>query len=250
MSEEIVKLKAAAAMPKDQGRGIVRLNSETRNTLGLRSGDYVSLKGSKETVAVCWPALQEDEAIDMVRMDGYIRTNAGLKLGEIVEIKIANPVEAQRVVIAPNQQVRFQQGFDRYVKQQVMNKPMTRGDTLIIPSIGQGLIFIVSATSPGKHVKVTTDTVVEVLTEPAKVEDSSIPQVNYEDIGGLGNELQKIREMIELPMKSPELFKRLGISPPKGVLLHGPPGTGKTLIAKAVASESGATFTVINGPEI
>lgn len=250
MTDKIVKLKTAAAMPKDQGRGIVRLNSKTRTQLDVRSGDYVLLKGQKETVAICWPGLQEDEVLDMVRMDGFIRANAGVKLGEAVEVSTTSVVDAQRVVLAPNQPVRFQQGFDQYVKQQMMNKPLTRGDTIIIASIGQGIKFTVSAANPGKHVRVTSNTVVEVLTEPAKVEENNIPQVTYEDIGGLGKELQKIREMVELPMKSPDLFKRLGISPPKGVLLHGPPGTGKTLIAQAVANESGANFKVINGPEI
>ncbi|MHA1770068.1 MAG: CDC48 family AAA ATPase, partial [Candidatus Thorarchaeota archaeon] len=151
---------------------------------------------------------------------------------------------------APSQKVRFPAGFEDYVKHQILNKPVTRGDLIVIASIGQGLHFTVTAASPGKHVRIGPRTQVEVLTEPAKPEEVSVPQVTYEDIGGLGKELQKIREMIELPMKSPELFKRLGITPPKGVLLHGPPGTGKTLIAKAVANESGATFKVINGPEI
>ena len=250
MSEESVRLKVAAAMPKDQGRGIVRLNSDVRNHLGIRSGDYVLLTGAKETVAVAWPSLKEDEVLDMVRMDGLIRTNAGARLGEMVEVSKTTVPEATRIVLAPSQPVRFQQGFETYVKQQIINKPLTRGDIILISSIGQGLQFTVTNSAPGKHTRVTPDTQVEVLTKPAKPEDVTIPQVSYEDIGGLGKELVKIREMVELPMKSPELFKRLGIAPPKGVLLHGPPGTGKTLIAKAVANESGASFKVINGPEI
>jgi transitional endoplasmic reticulum ATPase len=250
MSEDIVRLKVAAAMPKDQGRGIVRLNSDVRNHLGIRSGDYVLLKGTKETVAVAWPSLKEDEVLDMVRMDGLIRNNAGVRLGEMVDASKTTVPEATKVVLAPGQQVRFQQGFENYVKQQIINKPITRGDVILISSIGQGLQFTATAVSPSKHVRITPATVVEVLTKPAKPEDVAIPDVTYEDIGGLNKELTKIREMVELPMKSPELFKRLGISPPKGVLLMGPPGTGKTLIAKAVANESGANFKVINGPEI
>ncbi|MBY8997087.1 MAG: CDC48 family AAA ATPase [Candidatus Thorarchaeota archaeon] len=250
MSDDLVRLKVAAAMPKDQGRGIVRLNSDIRNHLEIRSGDYVLLNGAKETVAVAWPSLKEDEVLDMVRMDGLIRSNAGVRLGEMVEVSKTTIPEATRVVIAPNQPVRFQPGFENYVKQQLINKPITRGDTILITSIGQGLQFTATNVSPGKHVRVTPATEVEVLTKPAKPEDVTIPNVTYEDIGGVGKELVKIREMIELPMKSPELFKRLGIAPPKGVLLHGPPGTGKTLIAKAVANESGASFKVINGPEI
>jgi transitional endoplasmic reticulum ATPase len=250
MSEDSVRLKVAAAMPKDQGRGIVRLNSDVRNHLEIRSGDYVLLKGAKETVAVAWPSLKEDEVLDMVRMDGLIRTNAGVRLGEMVEISKTTVPEATRVVFAPSQPVRFQPGFENYLKQQIINKPMTRGDVILISSIGQGLQFTATNVSPNKHGRVTPATEVEVLTKPAKPEDVTIPNVTYEDIGGLGKELVKIRETIELPMKSPELFRRLGIAPPKGVLLHGPPGTGKTLIAKAVANESGASFKVINGPEI
>ncbi|MHA1949848.1 MAG: CDC48 family AAA ATPase [Candidatus Thorarchaeota archaeon] len=250
MSEDSVRLKVAAAMPKDQGRGIVRLNSDVRNHLGIRSGDYVLLKGTKETVAVAWPSLKEDEVLDMVRMDGLIRNNAGARLGEMVDVNKTTIPEATKVVLAPGQPVRFQQGFENYVKQQIINKPITRGDVILISSIGQGLQFTATAVSPSKHVRITPATVVEVLTKPVKPEDVTIPKVTYEDIGGLGKELTKIREMVELPMKSPELFKRLGISPPKGVLLMGPPGTGKTLIAKAVANESGANFKVINGPEI
>jgi transitional endoplasmic reticulum ATPase len=250
MSEDIVRLKVAAAMPKDQGRGIVRLNSDVRNHLEIRSGDYVLLKGAKETVAVAWPSLKEDEVLDMIRMDGLIRNNAGARLGEMVEVSKTNVPEATRIVLAPTQPLRFQQGFENYVKQQIINKPLTRGDVILISSIGQGLQFTATNVSPSKHVRVTPATSVEVLTKPTKPEDVTIPDVTYEDIGGLGKELVKIREMIELPMKSPELFKRLGITPPKGVLLMGPPGTGKTLIAKAVANESGANFKTINGPEI
>ncbi len=250
MSERKVRLKVAAAMPRDQGRFVVRLNGEVRKKLGISSGDYVLLKGAKETVAVCWPALPEDEVLEIVRMDGLIRQNAGVKLGEMVEISPINVPEGTRVVLAPSQPVRFQRGFEEYVKHQIMNKPVTRGDIIMIASIGQGLQFTVTAAAPSKHVRIGPKTTVEVLTKPARPEEVAVPQVTYEDIGGLGKELQKIREMIELPMKSPELFKRLGITPPKGVLLYGPPGTGKTLIAKAVANESGATFKAINGPEI
>ncbi|MHA1909030.1 MAG: CDC48 family AAA ATPase [Candidatus Thorarchaeota archaeon] len=250
MSDNSIRLQVAAAMPKDQGRGIVRLNSDVRNQLGIRSGDYVLLKGQKETVAVAWPGLQEDEVLDMVRMDGLIRTNSGTRLGEVVEVCKTTIQDAARITLAPNQPIRFQSGFESFVKQQIINKPLTRGDVILISSIGKGLQFTVTAAQPGKHVRVTPTTTIELRTEPIKPEELSVPQVSYEDIGGLGKELQKIREMIELPMKSPELFKRLGITPPKGVLLHGPPGTGKTLIAKAVASESGANFKIINGPEI
>ncbi|TFG29788.1 AAA family ATPase, partial [Candidatus Thorarchaeota archaeon] len=202
MSEDTVRLKVAAAMPKDQGRGIIRLNSDVRNHLGVRSGDYVLLKGVKETIAVCWPSLKEDEVLDMVRMDGLIRSNAGVRLGEMVEVRKVDIPDATRVVLAPSQPVRFQQGFDGYLKQQILNRPIARGDVILISSIGQGLQFTATSVIPPKYGRITPDTELEVLNKPAKVEQTSIPDVTYEDIGGLGKELVKIREMIELPMKS------------------------------------------------
>lgn len=250
MSEEPIKLKVAAAIARDQGRFIVRLNSEIREHLGVGTGDFILVKGSKETVALCFPAMAEDDILDMVRIDSIIRNNAGVKLGEVVEVSKATVPDATRVVLAPTQPIRIPPGFGEMLKQQILQKPVTRGDIVLFARISQALPFHVTTVSPGKHGAITPDTKLEVLDKPARPEEASIPEVTYEDIGGLGPELVRIREMIELPMKSPELFKRLGISPPKGVLLHGPPGTGKTLIAKAVANESGASFRVINGPEI
>ena len=250
MSEETIRLKVAAAVPKDQGRSIIRLNSDVRNHLGVRSGDFVLIKGTKETVAICWPSLKEDEVLDMIRMDGLIRNNTGVKLGEMVEISKIEIPDAKRVVLAPNQPLKFRPGDAQRLKQMILNRPVTRGDIIHIMTPGGGLQLMATNVAPSKFGRISPETEIELLNEPAKKEDLSIPNVTYEDIGGLSKELVKIREMIELPMKSPELFKRLGITPPKGVLLHGPPGTGKTLIAKAVANESGATFKVINGPEI
>lgn len=250
MSEDTIRLKVAAAMPKDQGRNIIRLNSDVRNHLGIRSGDFVLLKGTKETVAICWPSLKEDEVLDMIRMDGLIRLNTGVKLGETVEVSKVNVPDAKRLTLAPSQPVRFRPDDAQRLKQMILNRPITRGDMIQIMTPGGGLQLMATNVSPGKFGKITPETQIELSNEPAKKEDVTIPDVTYEDIGGLGKELIKIRETIELPMKSPELFKRLGITPPKGVLLHGPPGTGKTLIAKAVANESGASFKVINGPEI
>ncbi|MBE0526895.1 MAG: CDC48 family AAA ATPase, partial [Candidatus Thorarchaeota archaeon] len=158
--------------------------------------------------------------------------------------------DAKRLTLAPNQPVRFRPDDAQRLKQMILNRPITRGDIIQIMTPGGGLQLMATHVSPGKFGKITPETDIDLSNEPAKKENVTIPNVTYEDIGGLSKELVKIRETIELPMKSPELFKRLGITPPKGVLLHGPPGTGKTLIAKAVANESGATFKVINGPEI
>ncbi|TFG96028.1 AAA family ATPase, partial [Candidatus Thorarchaeota archaeon] len=245
-----MRLKVAAAMPKDQGRNIIRLNSDVRSHLGIRSGDFVLLKGTKETVAICWPSMKEDEVLDMIRMDGLIRLNAGVKLGETIEVSKVIVPDAKRLTLAPNQPVRFRPDDAQRLKQMILNRPITRGDIIQIMTPGGGLQLMATHVSPGKFGKITPETDIDLSNEPAKKENVTIPNVTYEDIGGLSKELVKIRETIELPMKSPELFKRLGITPPKGVLLHGPPGTGKTLIAKAVANESGATFKVINGPEI
>ncbi|MHA1137361.1 MAG: CDC48 family AAA ATPase [Candidatus Thorarchaeota archaeon] len=250
MSEDKIRLKVAAAMPKDQGRSIIRLNSDVRNHLGIRSGDFVLLKGTKETIAICWPSLKEDEVLDMIRMDGLIRLNTGVKLGESIEVSKVDVPNAKRITLAPNQPVRFRPDDAQRLKQMILNRPITRGDIIQIMTPGGGLQLMATNVSPGKFGKITPETEIDLSNEPAKKEDISLPDVTYEDIGGLSKELVKIRETIELPMKSPELFKRLGITPPKGVLLHGPPGTGKTLIAKAVANESGASFKVINGPEI
>ncbi|UCE09528.1 MAG: CDC48 family AAA ATPase [Candidatus Thorarchaeota archaeon] len=247
---EPVQLTVAAAYPADHGHGFVRLNSKVRRELQLRSGDHVLIRGQKETVATSWPAQPEDDTLDIVRMDGLIRGNAGVKLNDIVHISSIAVPEAKRVVIAPVDQIRFGEPFVNFAKRQIINKAVTRGDMLSIGTIGTAIRFVVTAVTPGKHARVTEGTSLEVLQKPVSPEEVTAPLVTYEDIGGLGTELQKIREMVELPMKSPELFKRLGITPPKGVLLHGPPGTGKTLIAKAVANESGANFLVINGPEI
>jgi transitional endoplasmic reticulum ATPase len=185
------------------------------------------------------------------------RKNAGTGLGERVKIRRAEVKEAREVTLAPliseGQQIQFGIGIDTLVKKGLIKRPITKGDNIIIPGIalfGSSLPFVIINTSPTGIVSINEDTTIKVKEEAAKVVELEGPRVSYEDIGGLHDEILKVREMIELPLKHPELFDRLGIDPPKGVLLHGPPGTGKTLIAKAVANESGASFYTINGPEI
>ncbi len=250
MTGESIQLQVTAALPKDHGRGFVRLNSRVREKLGLRTGDYVLIKGQKETIATFRPAMMEDENEDIIRMDGIIRNNAGVKLMDMVEVRKVEPPVAQKVVIAPTEPIPTGRGFDEYIKNRILYRAVTRGDVMVVGVLGRGMYFVVTSVSPSKFAKIDQNTKVEVMQKPVSPEDYATPSVTYEDIGGLSKELQKIREMIELPMKSPALFKRLGITPPKGVLLHGPPGTGKTLIAKAVANEAGANFLTINGPEI
>ncbi len=244
-----VELKVAEALQNDVGRGIVRLDTRTREILGISTGDIVEIYGKRKTGAIVWRAYAEDEGLGIIRMDGIIRQNAQISLGENVRVRKAKVSDARRVVLSPNQAIRFSAGFGDFVKRRLLGRPLTQGDKIVVGVLGTTLPFTVTQTIPGGIVRVADRTEVIVREEPVK-ERAGIPSVAYEDIGGLKDEVQKIREMIELPMKHPELFERLGIEPPKGVLLHGPPGTGKTLIAKAVANETNAYFIHLNGPEI
>ncbi|WP_456474677.1 CDC48 family AAA ATPase [Candidatus Pyrohabitans sp.] len=244
-----VELKVAEALQNDVGRGIVRLDTRTREILGISTGDIVEILGKRKTGAIVWRAYAEDEGLGIIRMDGIIRQNAQISLGENVRVRKAKVKDARRVVLSPNQAIRFSTGFGDFVKRRLLGRPLTQGDKIVVGVLGTTLPFTVTQTIPSGTVRVADRTEVIVREEPVK-ERAGIPSVAYEDIGGLKDEVQKIREMIELPMKHPELFERLGIEPPKGVLLHGPPGTGKTLIAKAVANETNAYFIHLNGPEI
>jgi transitional endoplasmic reticulum ATPase len=244
-----IELKVAEAMQNDVGRGIVRLDSKSRDALGISTGDIVKIVGTRTTGAIVWRAYAEDEGLGIVRMDGLIRQNAGVSLGDKVKIKKAVVQDAKRVTFAPTQTIRFSAGFGDFIKRRLLGRPVSAGDRIVVGVLGTTLPFTVGQTTPTGIVRIADYTEMVVREKPIKLKEG-IPTVAYEDIGGLKEEVQKIREMIELPMKHPELFDRLGIEPPKGVLLHGPPGTGKTLIAKAVANETNAYFLSLNGPEI
>ena len=249
MSKE-VQVRVAEAKQRDVGRGIVRLDRQTMKTLNLDVGDVVEIQGTKKTVAVVWPAYLEDEGRGIIRMDGTLRQNAGVSIGDVVTVKKAETRPARKIILAPVEPLRFGSDFIEYVKRRLVGRPLVQGDTIIVPVLSTALRLIVVKTQPLGVVIVTDSTEVNIRSEPAREEEFRIPHITYEDIGDLEEAKQKIREMIELPLKHPELFRRLGIEPPKGVLLYGPPGTGKTLLAKAVANESGAHFIAINGPEI
>src|SRR2546429_5435 len=201
--------------------------------------------------------MQEDEGKGIIRIDGLVRRNVGVSLGDKVEVRKAEVLPAERITIAPiiseGHKISFGQGIENFVKRGLLKRPLNKGDVVIVPGIalmGGALPFMVISTAPKGVVQIQDDTIIEMKEEPVREGEVLTPTVTSEDIGGLKEELMKVREMIELPLKHAELFERLGIDPPKGVLLYGPPGTGKTLIAKAVANEAGANFYSIQGPEI
>ncbi|AFN04758.1 AAA family ATPase [Pyrococcus furiosus DSM 3638] len=246
-----VKLKVASAYQRDVGRGIVRIDRKTMRELGISPGDVVEIIGTKNTAAIAWPAYPEDEGLGIIRMDGTIRKNAGVGLGDEVIVRKADVKEARKVVLAPTEPIRFGRDFIEWLHERLIGRPVVRGDYIKVGVLGQELTFVVTTTQPAGVVQITEFTDFDVSERPVKeVEKRITTGVTYEDIGGLKDVIEKIREMIELPLKHPELFEKLGIEPPKGVLLYGPPGTGKTLLAKAVANEANAYFIAINGPEI
>lgn len=250
MSE--LSLKISEALQKDVGRGRIRLNEINMRKLKITPGDIVELRhNSSVTGAIAWLSEKDDISDDYARIDGIIRRNLGVKLFDNVKIKIAVTYIAETVKIVAYDDVVIDSTLKQYVKQKLLGFPISKGDLLVIQLLGHANKFIIeSITSLNNAVSVIKDTSnIIFVDKPLKLSNSDL-QINYEDIGGLRNTIKKIREMIELPLRHPELFKKLGISPPKGLLLYGPPGTGKTLIAKAVANESEANFISIQGPEI
>ncbi len=248
-----IELTVADALVTDSGRSIARIDSKTRKMLDVVSGDVIDIKGKiKSTAASVWQAHPSDEGLGFIRIDGYLRQNVGVGIGDKVFISKATVKDAERIVIAPppSQKPPLSPDFSEYAKRRLENRPLVKGDSIPIPMFGLVFNFLVVQVVPHGVVKVTKDTNVIVKDEPVSESLVRIGDVHYEDIGGLDDAKQKIREMVELPIRYPELFERLGIEPPRGVLLYGPPGTGKTLLAKAVANESDANFISISGPEL
>ncbi len=260
-----ITLKVNQAYPSDSGRGIARLDPDAMLKLQVSPGDVIKMGGKRETVVKVWRAPKKDWGSGIVRIDRFVRENTGSSVGDGLKVEKTEYQSARTVTIAPLQNMDFKvYGMDigGYLKHQLLKRPLIEGD--LIPVIGtpalsgfgkygqsQVLLFVAVKTEPKGAVVIDESTRVIYRDRPAKgFERMGKAGITYEDIGGLKGELQKIREIIELPLKHPELFQRLGIDPPKGVLLTGPPGTGKTLIAKAVANEIGASFYTINGPEI
>ena len=254
--DKTLSLRVAKAIPSDVGHGRARVPFD--NDLGLKPGDVIEISGERNTAAIVWRCRPEDANLGVIRIDGIIRKNAGVSLGDRVTIKKVETKECDRLVLSPvmakQQKVKFGSGIEGFARRGLNKRPVVAGDRIFIPGMtlfAEALPFAIVSTKPKGIVRVLPDT--EIVIKEEMVEDDEpgeVSSIMYEDIGGLGDQLQKVREMIELPLKHPILFRRRGIDPPKGVLLHGPPGTGKTMIAKAVANETNAHFTSINGPEI
>jgi len=245
-----VQSRVADAKQRDVGHDKVRVDDETMQKLAITAGDFIEVRGKRTTVAIAWPAYTEDQGQQIARMDGLLRKNAGVALNEYVTLKKAEVKDSQTIVFAPTDvRLSVDDEFVSFVKRRFMDMPFVEGDMTLLNIFGSSVPLIATRARPHGPVKITESTVVQVMSEPSP-DKKSIPLVTYEDIGGLHGEIQRIREMVELPLRHPELFQRLGIEPPKGIFLYGPPGCGKTLVAKAVASESDANFYVISGPEI
>ncbi len=250
MSASDKVLKVSEAKSKDAGRGIARVDPAVMEALGLNAGDVVQIEGKKKTVALVWPGYNEDANRGVIRIDGTIRRNAQTSIDEKVAIRKVPVKPAQKIAFAPTEELRIM-GGEEYLAQMMEGRVFSRGDVVELNVMGRRIDLVVMSHSPSTDaVLLTGDTEIKLSDKPVKETPSGIPKVTYEDIGGLGDEVKKVREMIELPLRHPELFERLGVEAPKGVLLHGPPGTGKTLLAKAVAGETSANFVSIGGPEI
>jgi len=245
-----VQLRVGDARQRDVGRGIARIDQRTMQKLGISAGDVIEIINKRTTSAIAWPAYSEDQNRDIIRIDGFTRKNSGVAINEYVVVRPAKVKTALSITLAPvDMRLNVDEDFTNFVKNRLMERTLVEGDTTLVMMLGHAIPFTVSKTRPHGIIKVTAETRLTILNEPAP-EGKGLPRTTYEDIGGLHEEIQRVREMVELPLRHPELFQRLGIEPPKGVLLHGPPGCGKTLLARAVANESEANFYSINGPEI
>ena len=249
MPEKTLTLRVADAYQRDVGRGIARVDPKVVDELGLTSGDVIQIVGKKKTTALSWPGYESDHGKGTIRIDGYLRNNAGVSIDDKVTIRKIEAKIAQRVTLAPTEPLRIV-GGEEYLSQILEGRVLARGDYVPISVMGRKIDLVVTSTTPTAEAVIVTDQTQVTVGEQVKEAPRAIPRIAYEDIGGLRPVIQKVREMIELPLRHPELFERLGVEAPKGVLLHGPPGTGKTLLAKAVASETNANFYSIGGPEI
>jgi transitional endoplasmic reticulum ATPase len=255
---DYISLVVWEALQEDVGLIRARIDQATREALGASIGEIIKIEGKKTTAARVFRLSEEEENRGIIRIDPLVRQNSGVRVGDKVKVSKADVKPAETLVLAPiiaeNQRIRFAPGIEDYVRRSLLRRPIVEGDIISVQGLALtskgGVSFKVAKVGPGKGIFIVTEETMIEMREEAIATEEEGEKITYEDIGGLGEELRKVREMIELPLKHPELFERLGIDPPKGVILFGPPGTGKTLIAKAVANESGARFFSINGPEI
>jgi transitional endoplasmic reticulum ATPase len=247
-----LQLKVEEALRKDVGRFKARLSSDALGKLRIQTGDIVEIKGKRVTSAIAWSTRPDEDEPGIIRMDGYLRRNAGVSLGDKVSVKKASERAALSLVLTPlTKRPSVDPNFEAFVKNRLVNYPVTQDDIISVTMITKGLSFLVAKTRPSGVVIIKPQTSLHISEKPHRLpEDRNIPHVTYEDVGGLYDAIFKLREIVELPLKHPELFEKLGIEPPRGVLLYGPSGCGKTLLARAVANESDAHFVAINGPEI
>jgi transitional endoplasmic reticulum ATPase len=247
MSQNSLSLKVLEAYTRDVGRGVARIDYDSMDTLNASTGDVIEIKGKRRTVAKCLPLYPSDEGKGIIRIDGLGRNNSGIAIGDTIAVRKIKAVAAEKIVVAPLEAIPPID--ERYLADALESVPLIKGDNVMVPYFGGRLTFQVIGVNPtADAVLVTQKTVFHIAEKGETLR--GVPQVTYEDIGGLTDEIKKVREMIELPLRHPEIFEKLGIEAPKGVLLYGPPGTGKTLLAKAVANESNAHFISISGPEI
>ena len=247
MSQNALNLKVLEAYTRDVGRGVARIDYDSMDTLSASTGDVIEIKGKRRTVAKCLPLYPSDEGKGIIRIDGLGRNNSGIAIGDTISVRKIKAVAAEKVIVAPLEAIPPID--ERYLADALESVPLIKGDNVMVPYFGGRLTFqVIGVTPAADAVLITQKTVFHIAEKGETLR--GVPQVTYEDIGGIHNEIKKVREMIELPLRHPEIFEKLGIEAPKGVLLYGPPGTGKTLLAKAVANESQAHFISISGPEI
>ncbi|AFU57477.1 AAA family ATPase, CDC48 subfamily [Candidatus Nitrososphaera gargensis Ga9.2] len=244
-----VTLKVAETNPKFVGRGMALIDPRVMEEMGLSTGDVIEITGKKKSYVLLWSSQSEDYGKGLIRIDGYTRNNIGVGIDDSVSIRKVSVKKAEQVVLAPTEELNIV-GLEEYLPELLEGRVVAKGDVIPLNIMGRRIGFAVTNTSPSDTASLIDSNTNFVIGAVPKAAAKGVPRVSYEDIGGLRNEVQKVREMIELPLRHPEIFERIGIEAPKGVLLHGPPGTGKTLLAKAVANETNAGFYSIGGPEI